>query len=153
MHEHALRNSKNNNRLQCATLRYADVCAYASVRTCKTLKVLQLRCRFLPRKQQSRCVSQRTAESVFSLCVCVCFGARMHACVRACVRATNPYLHLPSQFVPPPLCNGSVDQEQPGKREAGFCLIFKRRRVRFTGSPCFVLFFRLLESPCVFTAP
>lgn len=69
--------------------------------------------------------------------------------LRVCVRATNPYLHLPSQFVPPPLCNGSVDQEQPGEREARFFVLFPNGVASdLLVPPCFVLFCLRLESLC-----
>lgn len=124
-----------------ATLRYADVCAYVYVKTCKALTVFQLQRRFLPWRQQSWCVSQRTAESVFSLRVCVhvcwCAHARMRVCVY--VQPTLTFTFLPNLSLH--LCAMEVSIKSSLENEKrDFCLIFKRRRIRFTGSTvlCFV---------------
>lgn len=73
--QRAQRNSMNTYRRQYASLRYAGVRACVYVKTRKTLKALQLLCRFLPWTQQSLCAFHRELLNQ-------CFHD-------ACVRATE----------------------------------------------------------------
>lgn len=81
-------------------------------------------------------------------CVCVCVGARMHACVCVYVQPTLTFTFLPNLSLH--LCAMEVSIKSSLENEKrDFCLIFKRRRIRFTGSTVFCfLFFLLLESLC-----
>lgn len=73
-------------------------------------------------------------------CVCMCVGARTHACVCVYVQPTLTFTFLPNLSLH--LCAMEVSIKSSLENEKrDFCLIFKRRRIRFTGSTVFSFVF------------